>query len=120
MRRPPLMQYGKNRAALAGAKARRPLKTTSDMGSPLQKHVSRSDLWFLCGAAEADCSDVELIHHCQQTLSRTLPYTPEHTYKSHKTNTSLHFEFPLSFLGSHHQYEVMVAGFVMQMCFSRV
>lgn len=45
--------------------------TTFDIGGPLQKHVSWSDLWLFYRAVLADCSDAGLIHQCQHTLSHT-------------------------------------------------
>lgn len=115
MHGPPLMQYGKIVQRSPAPKTKRSLKTTSDMGGPLHKHVSWSDLWFLCGAADADCSDVELIHHCQQTLS--LSCVRSHT-TTHRTDSSLYFEFPLSFFfftlaPITVAFEVTVADFTM-------
>lgn len=67
-------------------------KTTSDIGGPLQKHVSWSDLWLVYGALVADCSDVGLIHQCQQTQRRhTHTNTTTHTHKHREdTHTTTH------------------------------
>lgn len=56
-------------------------KTTSDIGGPLQKHVSWSDLWLFYRAVVADCSDVGLIHQCQCTLSHMHTNITTHTLK---------------------------------------
>lgn len=72
------------------------LKTTSDIGGPLQKHVSRSDLWLFYRAVVADCSDVGPIHQCQHTLSHTTLSEP-HTHRRHESSVWIFIApFPLS------------------------
>lgn len=57
-------------------------KTVSDIGGPLQKHISWSDLLLFYRAMVADCFDVELIHQCQYTLSHIQRRQHANTEKS--------------------------------------
>lgn len=62
-------------------------RTPADAGSSLKKHVSWSDLWLFYRAMVADCSDVELIHQCQHTLSYV---HSGHTHADKPNNTPSH------------------------------
>lgn len=79
---------------------------SSDIGGPLQKHVSWSDLWLFYRAVVADCSDVGLIHQCQNTLSHTQSrhvYKHNHTYVQthvHKTHSIVLYPIKLLWLSA--------------------